>query len=664
MGWTIRDLMDDVIERVKSLPDGDYINLGWFSSPGDFDFPIKGYKLGKDRSDLIKILNGLKSVLGSTCFSDALQASEKILDSQKALGVPNSLLFWTDGCTNAYPLDQEYKKIEKSLKTLAPQLGSALLVGYGDYYNKELMSKMAAWVGGSLTHAQDIGSYKKTYTQYQEDVRGSKPRYPVTLPITSNEIFSITGRSITVYEQTGKEILYTPSKGDQVVFFTSQNPVGKVLEPNHPSFEGAMYALAYVLSQRLQADKAIEVLAELGDVKLIDSLSNAFTPADFGKAEAAILEAVVYPGKRYTGGKAYNYVPADDAYSVLDLMEDLMADEEALFYPNHAEFEYKRTGRATEDKPGALKFKADTEAGSPISDLTWNQTRLNLSLRATIPGTVELPKAFKGLKNPYPCVTFRNYVIIKDRYLHTTKLPVSLSEETFNKLQSKGIIHFNARWNPGHKFILSLDDLPVINKATAEGRKTTAAQTAKTVIQELKLMGTLKALKAKYNELTGSTVAQDQGSKLTEDQKAFLAQYHIKNGTFNPPQDPQPPTDFYEAPEFDIKVKGLSSLPSVKDVEEKLAKKGNLTLSQSFVNEGLLLFEKINKGKDVAEKLKKEILKLNKELAHVRSETQKDKFALVLSKRWYPDLKTRENAKVSVGELEVTFSLKEVRIDI
>src|SRR5512136_1273954 len=45
MGWVIAQLAEDVCLHLDEIPAGDFVSVGWFSSPGEFRWFVKGAKL-------------------------------------------------------------------------------------------------------------------------------------------------------------------------------------------------------------------------------------------------------------------------------------------------------------------------------------------------------------------------------------------------------------------------------------------------------------------------------------------------------------------------------------------------------------------------------------------------------------------------------------------
>lgn len=194
---------------------------------------------------------------------------------------------------------------------------------------------------------------------------------------------------------------------------------------------------------RKDAKTVYELLVKLGDVKLIKQYVNTFGKQDLIKFLDNV-EAVQLKKNReiMVEGCDYNLVPSEDAYNVVEMIQDLMVKGN-LLYTDHEAFNYKRIECAKEVvsveervakvkeelanttdaealKAQAekmvgllvsedLKFETEQEGkGIEISNLTWHESRPNLSVLVRKEGFVKLPK--------------NKFEIDKVRHLHLQKL--------------------------------------------------------------------------------------------------------------------------------------------------------------------------------------------------------------------------------------------------
>jgi hypothetical protein len=666
-------LIEDLIIRVKKIPLGDTITFGWFSGEGQKNFVIKGFKVTveHDYALLENLLRANNTTIGCTCFSEILKDTKQVIEDLSVFSSSFSLCFFTDG----YPVVSDYKReiqeINAAIEQLNNKVTASLLIGYGDYYNKQLMADMAEKIGGSLTHSANLTSFSVSLENFLETAQESKKIVvKIKNEVTPETIiFNINGNNINLYSVNKcNEVSITCNDNEKVSLYvlTTIKPKGISASKDKKSFEKALYAAAYIQTQKTKTDLAIDILGSLGDKKLVDMVTNSYTNAEYGIAEENIKHAVVDPSKRYLEGKVSNYVPPKDAFCLLDLLDVLAEDDKAYFYPRHEAFVYKRIGKQAVQDEKFPKFNADTESKSSFRDVVWNETKLNLSLRTIINGTIKLPEEADkyGLAKKYPTYQFKNYTFVKDGILNVTKVPATISESTFNVLVKKGVIESLDKYQPDNKYLIKLDAIPVVNRKIAEG-KTSAIELCKSVIQEQKLKATLKSLKYfKDRDFPEKEITAETAKTFIEKQQAFLESVGIntKTGAYEPTMMDSESTDFYMAKEFAIKIKGLSSLPKIEVVTAKLKDNKKLTTSDALVSAGIYMYQ--NEVKPTLDWFTNKINELNTELKKVRRQIQETKFAVLLGKRWFDEFASREENTLVVDGFEITISLTEKKVAV
>ncbi len=684
---TLPQLASDLIAKAKEIPTGDTLTLGWFSSEGgQFNFMLKGFKITEKRDYKIleETINKNKAAMGCTCFSEILTDAETVIKDLSVFSNNFALMFLTDG----YPVVSSYQKeinaINSAIDKINSKVTSSLLVGYGNYYNKQLMTDMSARFGGSLIHSESLPEFSIRMDGFMKDARENGLKIMVDLEAqTSKEslVFGINGQQINIYQPSGNQIEFIPTQAsrDSLYMLTEKQPRGEevklpecdLLRPtNRESLIRGVYAAACLLTQKTKSDIAMEVLSVIGDKDMIDSVANAFTNAEYGRAESKMQEAVVNRKRRFMQGVKMSYLPKEDAFCVLDVIKLLMQDDKSYFYPYRPEFEYKKIGVRTKTKEGYPEFEAKQGMiKCPLNKMTWNKSMLNLSVLANIPGHVTLTGDFKkhGFTNPYPTFVWRNYALIKDGFLNVSNLPVSMSEETYDKFVGEGLLDGNAWSNDDQIFVLDLTKIPVINRSIAKG-KNSAADLCKRVYREIGLQATLKAYGWLREQIDPQGTSDLGKGALTADQELYLKGQGIGKNGFSPPVENLPSTDFYMAKEFEIKVKGLSSLPKVEDVVEKSMKGGKLTAGMLLVKSGLDQYNN-NLKKSASDKIKlawidEEIANAKKELVAVRSNIQETKFSILLGKQWFKEFASRENNVLNLDGVEYTLSVNETKVEL
>jgi len=693
MSYDLPALAKDLIYKAKEIPKGDTLSLGWFSSEGEFNFILKGFRVndGVDYKILENAINKNKTPVGCTCFSEILADTENVIEDLTVISDKFSLMFFTDGYPVVRNYSREIESIYTAVEKLEGKITSSCMIGYGNYYNRDIMMEMAERLGGSLIHSNNLPQFSIALEDLIKNAGSTTGKTPIEFTgaqPTENIIFSLNvdhknSATINMYRQ--KEdgtVMYPQVMGtdkERIFFLTNQisgNEKEVTLQENdfkrptnkEPIIQ-ALYSLACILNQKTKTDEALEVIGSLGDVRLVDSINNAFTNSEYGEVEESLRKAVHSPSERMVAGLNTDYLPPADAFCLLDVIELLLKDEEAYFYPYHEDFKYKKISRGTKTKGDFPKFTAEKNPKCSLSSLAWHKTKLNLSIKATINGTIELtdnPEKL-GFAKDYPTHVFRNYAIVKDGFLNTPWLPVTLSKDNYELLSDKGVIWTNSVWEKDRIYVLELNTIPVMNRAIAEG-KTSATDLSNKVFEEIKLQAQLKVLNDTRKTLEEKTSYVDSTfAGLTDEQIEYLKAKGITKNGFSPDMEKEEPVDYYYAKDFAIKVKSFSSLPSVKDTRARIAS-GKLRPADEVMKLGIDLYDNSPVAKQ-SDKIKlawvdEKVKELKSQLLDVRFDIQRTKFAIILGKKWFDEFESRDDSTLEVGGNTFTIAVEEKKVTI
>ena len=689
MSGLLPELTTQLIKLSKDIPKGDTLTLGWFSGEGCFNWVFKGFKITEksDYKALEQSIRNNSSPMNTTCFSEILSDTNTVIKDLSVFSKAFSLHFFTDG----YPVVSNYSKetndIFTAIKKIKGQILSSIFVGYGVYYNKELLSKMAEKMGSMLIHSSMVPEYSKSITRLIALSGSQDPKEEVS-PVVGDSlaIYTVTDQGIVVYSvEDDKKLYINPQKGKNthIYYVTREKPNKKSwdkIEMSDINFGDpedrlgkALYAGALVLTQQTKTDLALELVGKIGDKSVVDSLTNAFTIEEYGRSEDVLNTCITDVSLRFSKGRDPSYLPPVDAFCVFELLSMLIDDDQASFFPYHEKFEYERIGVATKAASDYPSFKADKGAKCPFKDLTWHESRLNLSVKTTIKGTVTLnsqegvtPEGL-GLINPYSAHIFRNYTFIKDGRVHTKKFFISTSESTYRYLKNTGLV-FEDTFKKDGVYGVDVSTLPSVNRAIAEGR-TSAKDICRMALEEQKLKAKIKSIKWLMKDEFKDEDVEERKTSLTDAQVAFLLKNGIdakKGGVYDPPVVKEEATDKYMVKYFDIKIKGLSSLPTVAKVREKIASSKKRTPVEELVEAGVDVYE----GIDETDKKKKYasaegILKgLQSTLNKTRAKIQETKIAVIVGRRWFDEFKSREETSLDLDGNVYTFDLGEEAVAI
>jgi hypothetical protein len=679
MSHLLHELTTQLITLSRGLPKGDTLTLGWFSGEGQFNFIIKGFKLS-DSSDyavLEKAIRANSTPVGLTCFSEILGNTDQVIADLSAISDTFSLHFFTDGYPVVSNLDREIKAIYNAIDRISGKLVAAMMVGYGPYYNKELMGEMASRLGAMLVHSSVIEEYGANILRLTKMVETSEKKLKIeSLVKDPVACFQVTESGVCLNKvdpDTGV-IMVAPQNGEVSLFYIStEKPNKKTWDKVLPTdinfgdtadiLGSAMYGAALVLTQMTKTDQALELLGRIGDKALVDGATNAYTIEEYGRVETDISAAIVDVAKRFSTGRDTNYLPPVNAFCVFDLLKILVEDPKAVFYPYSDKVSYNRIGVSSHVKEGYSKFEVDKSSAAPFSTLVWHSSHLNLSVLTRVNGTVKLlPRngmtaATLGFQEQYPTWAFRNFTFLKDGRVNLQKFYVSTGEEAYKTFKNKGLV-FEDDFAKSGTYGINIEKVPAINRSIAMGR-TSATELARLCLREQALKAKVKALKyllkAEDEEVASATA-------FTDIQQQFLTENGInveKGGCYNAPMEAGEAKDQYMAKTFDIKIKGLMSLPTVKKVQEKIAAAKKLTPVEELVNEGL----KMADAKPTAW-VGDALCDLTREMRQIRSEIQQTKFAVLVGKKWFDEFTDRSQTELTVDGQTFQFEVGEEAVEI
>lgn len=489
----------------------------------------------------------------------------------------------------------------------------------------------------------------------------------------------------------------------------------------------ASYAAKSLYAQRMNSDVVYALLRATGDVKLINLFSKAFGKqliSDFCELTANIAKTKGAPGI-YQEGRDTNKVPKDDAFTVLDLLHILADDEGNKILFEHESFKYSRIGRGRIDssdlltdeerqeiadltekinrtkvasqikvhqarineildsKKEALKFVADPAPdGYSIDGVVTNEERPNISIRVQKPGTVDLSSRLpKEIDVPAQFKThiFRNYAIIADGLVNIENLPCKITTSTLKKLSKSDIPEesCSVEYADNHSAIVvfNLRQLPVVNRLMVK------AVSARSLFEQEFKLTQLRAAQKVYNTYVKEKlptrgfvgIAGIYGDAAA----AWLKEQGITDNGFNPKVVQAESKDFYMGKELKVKIKGYSTIPSVKELVAMIAKSkvnppGALMKPTYDEVETFLVSDTLKVAKDKEGVMKvwfegqaKETTKSVRELLFLKS---KQIFSIIVGQTWPVEFNSLDENTLSVtvdgNKIDGTLDLREVKIQI
>lgn len=688
----------------------DTLSVLYFSSKGDFGTVFAGRKVdnASDLSEMGDLIDRFLRPTGCTGFVEPLKLAITTAQDLTQPGKINSLIFMTDGYDNCW----RSSEILDVADHLPKAFHNITLIEYGWYCNRELLGLMAERSGATHVFAEGQDEYQ---TEFETAMTTATPRITVDVSLAYTHAIYVENGVATVLQVVEDE----------------EHPIGHVSIPESVSklwvvnpnmidqLDGlkdlqAAYVLAFYGVYTMDADLVWAALKKTGDVRFIKQYSNCFTKQDYSNIKTDLVQAIVDENLRGVDGIDYNLVPAEDATTVVDVLNHLAASD-VLLHTGHKMFSYKRVSRGTvqkaddtedqlaeeianakskeERKALALKlaehedwtpeFIQDGEAAVPISNLVYNSERPNISVQTVQNGHVPIPEFVQkkyGLPDQIESMKYRNYTIVKDGIINMKTLPISVAKDSpveraqvIQSLHDMGVEVFGGP----DIFVVNLESVPLVNRAMV--KNISAAEFFADNVRLEALKARQKVLKFYREQLIGKVNAAGLAAKYGTEAADFLSGIGIRDYGFSPKTASVESTDVYMSRELNVKIKGASSLPSVNVVLKKLedgkplnAADGLMAVAikeyQDFVNSPALsgVSEDVRKKlisswiEDATKVAIQNVRELNKRLSKVV-------YGIVAGHGWFTDLELDASTmvvKVDDVKYTVTAELAEKEIKI
>jgi hypothetical protein len=657
MYGSLDKLRTDLKNHIGSvLKSGDVFSLVYFSGRNQAGVILKEFKLESLEAlqDAQNAIDRWLKPMGLTGFELPLVHSSELVNTN----YNNVLLFMTDGYNNDSPAT--------SVLSLAEEVGakfdSTVFVEYGYYCDSAFLAKLASKSGGVVVSADTFAKLSYTFQNVLVNDYAPKTR-------------------IFIDRKDQKYVFLIQENRDVITMEIPEN--GELMAPvntTYAAFNDATETeeILGAIIGNLQMGKANQVeqlLIRLNNNELYKIWENTYGKQAINNFKDVIKSYMAFPDMVSRDGIESN----GSAYSVYDLLTDLsqmnakvLIDQENyssvsrgkdtdLLSPDQeahlATLKGKKAIAEYMESIKPLTFVRDLEdTATGLEKLVFNSSRANVSILMKYDGHVVLPENKWGLKE-YRTHIFRNYTIIKDGILNVTELTLLRTPEV-ESLLSCFAVPYRAN---GTYVVISLDAMPLITRALIQS--ITADSLAKKAFE-------LERLKAVQKVLNGFNKVENPKTTVEDvELNEYLKEKGITYNGFAPASRQAESTDVYMAPDLDIKIKGLSTLPSVAAVEAKLVNGKSLTLSENMINSGLKIVESIKVVQNYPELLKTITYTNLKDKRSLELEIAKMVGGLILSKGWFSDKadfedNTHSFVDPTFGELSVTFDYKDVAIKI
>lgn len=657
------------------------ISIVAFSGKNECFTVVESVKMN-DLRDIDRIHKAIDKYLRAMCltaFLPPLQTTEKIIENYNKANpnekVLHSLVFMTDGYNN----DSVYGEVLSKLEQLDSKIASASFIEYGYYADGKSLLEMAEAIGGQKIFAKDFESYRIEFDKILS--QKAEERTPILIDEIKSSLafpflFAMDGDRIIMYStKYKKEVLI--SKSVKEVYYFSKTPVEINEEKYEFSEDTILYLSAYVLSLQNKYFDAEKCIAKIGDVYFLKLLQGSYGKQKLNQFQE-LLRGAVYGKNRLEEGRDKAYVPNDNQYCLMNLINDLSSSEENRFLADHPSFEYNYTGvkmetvgvKIGEGDSVVPEFKRIYNPnGYPLTDLVYNSERANISIRLRIEGDVILPKNQFGIES-VPSFIWRNYTVVRDGILNFKYLPCILNEKTYNKLVKKGVKLVKEKvWEAEDGktmqiVVIDMSDLPIINKRMV--KSISAKSLAEIEIELIKVQSATKFLKSVLKTSPQGEVKLSPFAKVIQGQTKEFLEYVTALGIsefngFSPKVAATDATDSYMSCCLKTKVAKFSSVPKVADVIKKINENKNLTPSESVVKDEVDKFYNVSESvkydgmsekskqklaEDIAENYFIDNNEKRKELIASKAEII---FSLIMTRSWFKEFSSMDENEIEVS---------------
>jgi hypothetical protein len=698
------------------MRDGDTISIVWFSGGSQSgilkeEVEVKSLKTLSELNDAVD--RWLQPV-GCTAFQRPLILTKELIGRIRK-NRPNSsfsMIFLTDGYNN----DCSWTSVVSALKDLTDDISASTFVEYGFYADSQRIQEMASILGGERISTSDFDEFEPIFDKKISSGGGSTKKISVTVD-TKELLFGLVyscdaDGSIILYNVVDGKVAVNESVNE--IFFFSK--LGNNNLNEYPKeLDTVLYTAIYVLADNLLYDEAEKIFTFLGDGYYYKELMDAYGKQKLNNFKISMKACITDTSFRFPQGRSTIKPVDDNAYCLMNLISDLGQIKDCLLFTGHKDFVYNRIGakrvavgstltegekeklahaknvaemveisKDLEKNKVDLTFTTtDPNAGSPLTNLVWNEERANLSILVKYEGVVTLPKNDFGIES-VASFKYNTYTVIKDGILNVTKLPVSYSKELEELLIANEVSYYNDYFEGDHiinanstvhyepqYIVIDLASLPIVNRGMV--RSISATDLSKLEWELVKLQGAKKVFDS-YKKAMFPKTSKSYADMISPECAEWLKTIGITdyNG-YAPKTSAVLSGDNYMSVNLITKIKGLSALPKVEDVVSKMAKGGDLKLGEFVMSSAVTdVLNELALDKDNLPALEEffntqfnEINTLKRKLLQYIAQI---KFSLILSRKWFTEFKNFDENKLSVkydGQaLDFTFDLTEKEVKI
>lgn len=714
----IRDQLKNKIPTM--INNSDTVTIIWFSGKNQCGVLQEGVKVKslEDLNALFKAIDTFLKPISLTGFKEPLLLTKDVIQrlESKYTNSVSSLIFMTDGYDNQW----SEKEILDATSTLSELCASVTFIEYGWSCNRSLMNKMADSSSGVLIFNENFYEYNESIiSHFSKDVNSKKIEVKIYDDVKDNIIYGLDeSDDIITYFKSNESVLVKQNTNNICYFVNNaindDNTLYIEQIKSDSNTMGIIYKLLSNLTQKMKSDLIFDIISSVGDIHLYNKFINCYSKQDYSYFQKNCLNLSNDINSRFIDGRNPNFIPKDDAFTVIDLVDVLASDynNKILIYSD--EFDYNKISLSKKQKTELLSSDSKDEIisklntlnnindikdvkllleksiesckqelvftpnesyktdGVHIDELVYNKNRPNISFKFKIYGTVDLScytDKSELIPDVFDTFIYRNYTIVNDGIKNIKKLPCIVSETTKNILDSNDVKYTS--YDNG-LIIIDIESIPLLNRKNAINISADAFFKLNIeLLQNSAIQKVLKYYNSKINQKVSSTYISLYGEDVTNWLKNIgLTEY----SGFSPAMESVEPTDEYIGKSMNVSIKSCSSLPSVDSVLQKIESNKKLTKSENIIKQGLDMYnEFINSSIYIKSSNKENLLScwLSDETKNAISVNRKiikdiafNKFALMIGHTWFTEFESLDDNSMNVEYNNEIFECKAELTDL
>lgn len=643
----MRQHLKNIVSMVAN--EDDTFTVIYFSGRGQCGVVCEGVPV-KDIASVTSVQQAIDRWLRPIGLTGFAEPIELAIDVAQRLdnGKYNNFVMLTDGYDN----QSNRTQVVEDARNLPSVFQSSSFIEYGWYCDRDILARMAEASGGVHVFAEGFEDYELTF---DDAIAGAVRENLVEVNVNkrAKHAVYIHNSNIKIVEVVDGKVA-VPETVDRVHSIVPGDVLQKQLSEDH------LYLIMFYAAKTDQSKLVWRCLEALGDIEMIDLYTNAFTRQELTQFTENVQHRVMNKELRFLEGKDLNYLPPENAPTVLDVLREIDKQEVVKIVVDSPDFDYVRTTRGSTTEEKLPRFISTPGQYATVTGLTYNSSRPNVSLQTLLTGTVEVPENEFDLKR-VPSMQWRNYTVIRDGILNIKALPLLVSNDLITILDQMHpeLVDIVGDYDIGCYVVLHLDVLPVINRKMSESPDFEEFTFVMTRL--LDQQGYVKGLKACLSEKDSKS--EGLADKYGEDAAKWLSSIGVRDYGFSPVGTKSvEASDFYYATELEVKVKGLNSLPSANAALKKVKANKKMTVGEHLVYQGIQAGENLSN-----EELKAAIKAINQSIKIEQATLSQIVYSMIIGKSWFDGVEEEvATADLEFGDytapLTATITRKEIKL--